>query len=231
MFCPKCKIEVGNIEFCENCGGATVESNKDVIKDHKKGTNLNEKAKFIACGVTGAVIVIIGVIAFNIMNRPTADVNKTLEKIYGDTVTSIVSEENPEEAKIELSATATDEMKSIAEQFINLYYKNVPKEDYEAYFTPDSEVYYNTNPAIDNFEFKREVDKNEEIKGVEITGNKLTDNTHASLNITVNIVRDGYDFSKLEPQLIRVEDYQKFIFTFESVNGKWLISTVKKPLI
>lgn len=35
MYCPKCKVEVGNVEYCENCGAATVGE----LKNEKPGAS------------------------------------------------------------------------------------------------------------------------------------------------------------------------------------------------
>ena len=233
MFCPKCKLDVGNMDFCESCGGTTIKSDEKELNSNKK-PDKNDKLKLFISIIIGVALVIAMFFVFKIINKPkTTTLEKALQEYYDTSNKEAIQNEV---VIPQISQETTDELKMIADKFISKYYSNAPKEDYESFFSENSTDFYNdSNNMIAPFEFERSTDDKTEVQSIENVSSSLKDDTHATIKVGANIIRDGYDYDKVsenlsaENALIRVEDHQVFIFEFEYIKDSWLILKVSKP--
>lgn len=233
MYCQKCKADMGKAEFCEYCGGDTVElteATEQVIKKESK----NDKLKLVLGALVGAVAVVGGVFAYNTLKPKPKTFEEVFQKTYG---IEFETNTKPEEVKPEITKETTEQLKEIGDRFISMYYANTSKEEYADLFTTDSPSY--KEGTFDTFKFDRDrlIDDNVELKDTIITDSSLQDEIHATLKLNANITADGYDYNKvsevsaMEDALIRVDRSEIFIFYFNNIDDKWLIYKVSKPLV
>lgn len=95
MYCPKCKIETGNDNFCENCGGATInksdlsgdikekevsQSPKEKFEDKKVTLSNLDSKKIIKISIC-AIVVISILVGYNTLSKQYTP-KSTVDKYY-----------------------------------------------------------------------------------------------------------------------------------------------------
>lgn len=231
MYCQKCKLDMGKAEFCEVCGGDTVELTETVKESIRKESS-NDKIKLVISALVGAAIVVGGVFAYNTLKPKPKTFEEAFQQTYG---IELETTTKPEEVRPEMTQEITDQLKEVGDKFISMYYANASKEEYAEFFTVDSPSY--KEGTLDTFKFDRDTDDNVEINDTIIVESSLQDEINATLKLNANITADGYDYNKIsevsaiEDALIRVERTERFIFYFSKIDDKWLITKVSKPIV
>lgn len=133
--------------------------------------------------------------------------------------------ENPKIA-LEANNDLINELKEISETFINKFYSNHDKKEYESIVHLDSE-FFNEDDLFNSFSPKYDY---MELKNLDVIESQIDSVDHMKLIVKSDFyyeTKEVIDWFTDETKLVTNNDSEKFEFFFIRINDKWLITNIK----